>query len=559
MVTPLLPALASCLLALALLSPAVALADTQEEIYVETPLDTDGDGKLDRLWVFITRPDGATDVPAILTVSPYGLGGNPVTFHGVDVALLPQDERLERLLMQAGPRSPAVPPQLSPLFRRAVERGYAFLTAHSLGTRSSQGCPGVGDATETLAVKAVIDWLNGRARGYAKDGQPVAASWASGSVGMSGVSYVGTLPNMVATTGVEGLKAIVPMSAISDWYDYYRANGLVVSPGGYQGEDADVLATYVARKGCAAAIAAMTEAMGREHGDLTPFWEERNYVSRAADVRAAVFVIHGQADWNVKQRHAIRWWEALEGRVPTRLWLHRDGHGEPWRPETWEQIWAWFDRYVKGEENGVELQPRIEVEGADGEWTSQESWPHESTANRVFHLNPDHSLAEAALPSHAESFVDEGKTTPLPELVRDPASTRPGRIAFVGAPLASPTLLSGTPTVRLELAVRNRRAANVTVAVVEYRADGSARIVTRGWADPQNHADLQHGELLDPGTPYALSFQLEPKQTWFAAGSRIGVVVASTDREFTLRPDPGTELSVTLGAESSIELSLSGS
>ena len=37
----------------------------------------------------------------------------------------------------------------------------------------------------------------------------------------------------------------MPIAAISSWYDYYRANGGCVAPGGYQGEDADVLAQYV--------------------------------------------------------------------------------------------------------------------------------------------------------------------------------------------------------------------------------------------------------------------------------------------------------------------------
>ena len=71
---------------------------------------------------------------------------------------------------------------------------------------------------------------------------------------MIGTSYNGTIPIAAATTGVEGLAAIVPISAISDWYDYYRANGLVRAPhqanGGngnnvFQGEDLDVLADLV--------------------------------------------------------------------------------------------------------------------------------------------------------------------------------------------------------------------------------------------------------------------------------------------------------------------------
>ena len=47
---------------------------------------------------------------------------------------------------------------------------------------------------------------------------------------MMGTSYNGTIPIAAATTGVEGLEAIVPISAISDWYDYYRANGMVRAP-----------------------------------------------------------------------------------------------------------------------------------------------------------------------------------------------------------------------------------------------------------------------------------------------------------------------------------------
>lgn len=62
---------------------------------------------------------------------------------------------------------------------------------------------------------------------------------------MTGASYNGTLPNAVATTGVEGLKTIIPIAAISSWYDYYRANGAVVAPGGYQGEDTDNMAEAV--------------------------------------------------------------------------------------------------------------------------------------------------------------------------------------------------------------------------------------------------------------------------------------------------------------------------
>ncbi len=42
--------------------------------------------------------------------------------------------------------------------------------------------------------------------------------------------YLGTLSNGLATTGVDGLEVIIAEAGIS-WYNYYRENGLVTSPG----------------------------------------------------------------------------------------------------------------------------------------------------------------------------------------------------------------------------------------------------------------------------------------------------------------------------------------
>lgn len=536
----------------------MAQAQIEETVYVETDLDTDGDGQKDRIYASVSRPAGGTSLPTMYAISPYAMGGNDVPNHGVDFRRLPQDadesgaaglgSLKERLEAQAA---------MEQLRNESLERGYASVSAHSIGTGRSTGCPTVGDEAETLGAKAVIDWLNGRARGYDASGREVTASWANGNVGMTGVSYNGTLPNMVATTGVEGLKAIIPVAAISDWYDYYRAGGLVVGPGGYIGEDADVLGKYIVRAGaCGAAMTQMGRDQGREHGDFDAFWQARDYVSRADGVRAAVFIMHGQTDWNVKQRHAIRWYEALDGKVPLRMWLHRGAHGSPDRGTTTTQRWAWFDRYVKGERNGVENEPKVEVEDASRTWTAQGAWPSERTTSTRYFLNGAGALSvDAGAPSTAR-FTDAGKTTRLEALLGDPTRVSASRLAFLSAPLASATLISGTPRVTLNLAVMNRRAANVTVAVFELPRSGSARVITRGWADPQNASDMTRGALLTPGTPVTMTFDLEPKQATLAAGSRLGILVASTDYEYTIRPDAGTQLSVELGSGSFVDLDM---
>jgi X-Pro dipeptidyl-peptidase len=84
-------------------------------------------------------------------------------------------------------------------------------------------------------------------------------------------------------------------------------------------------------------------------------------------------------------------------------------------------------------------------------------------------------------------------------------------------------------------------------------------VVARGWADVQNHKSLtkggnydskRSGEQLVPGKFYNLTFDLEPTDEFIPAEKRLGVMIMSSDREFTLWPQPGTELTVDLARSS---------
>src|SRR5699024_803644 len=63
-------------------------------------------------------------------------------------------------------------------------------------------------------------------KAWNEDGQEVTADWSTGKVGMIGKSYDGTLANGAAARGIEGLETIVPIGAISSWYDYYLYGGI---------------------------------------------------------------------------------------------------------------------------------------------------------------------------------------------------------------------------------------------------------------------------------------------------------------------------------------------
>jgi len=224
----------------------------RHDLWVETEFDSDGDGALDRVHVDVTRPlqtdSEGLQVPVIYESSPYysGTGALSAAYFwnvrqevGADP---PTRTPMPNIVYQA--EQPIISNSQVATW---VPRGFAVVHSQSPGTGQSQGCPTVGGGNESLAPKAVIDWLNGRARGFTSvDGnEPVSAPWSTGKVGMTGTSYNGTLPIAAATTGVDGLEAIIPIAPNTSYYHYYRSNGLVRSPGGYLGEDVDVLYDYI--------------------------------------------------------------------------------------------------------------------------------------------------------------------------------------------------------------------------------------------------------------------------------------------------------------------------
>jgi X-Pro dipeptidyl-peptidase len=111
--------------------------------------------------------------------------------------------------------------------------------------------------------------------------------------------------------------------------------------------------------------------------------------------------------------------------------------------------------------------------------------------------------------------------------------------------------ISGTPKLKIKVAA-NKPAANLSVWLVAlpWQEGGKItdNIITRGWADPQNHRSLEKSEPLVPGQYYELDFTLQPDDQVIAKGEQIALMIFSSDRDFTLWPEPGTELSIDLSA-----------
>jgi predicted acyl esterase len=637
------------------------------EVWVQAPFDSDNDGRLDRIHADFTAPgevltDGL-EVPVVFEDSPYYAGTAPhYSNWAVDHELgSPPGSRPATPFWMARNTSPTI----STIYESTwVPRGFAVVHAESPGTGYSDGCPTSGGTNETLAAKAVIDWLDGRVPAYTTrtgDTQAVA-TWTSGKVGMIGTSYNGTLPEATATTGVEGLEAIVPISAISDWYDYYRANGMVRAPhsssnpsgnnNSFQGEDLDVLADVVysrideavQRLICQPEIDYLKAHIDRATGNRNAAWQERNYMKDVENVHAATLLAHGNNDFNVMTKNAAQFYNALKRQgVPHMFYFHQGGHGGA-PPDV--LVNYWFTRYLYGVHNGVEDLPRswvvreaascpprqttvtgdqsntatllvantspfrigftltVPQTNADGTITNTTrlikdipdsthlvlvspvaiatgqkvadgtivslvcgpanptpyaEWPDPATRTVTLHVTPGApargglTIAPPDPEAPTETLTDDAS---IAGITSANAASSNVRLIYQTPALTQPVRVSGTPRVSLEMAFSKSRA-NLTAALVSYPPTGNGTILTRGWIDPANRNTDWADIPVRPDRFYRIDFDMQPKDTVVPAGNRLALMVLSSDRDFTIRPPAGTQLTLDL-ARSSLTLPVVG-
>ncbi|MFF4178939.1 Xaa-Pro dipeptidyl-peptidase [Streptomyces sp. NPDC001750] len=555
----------------------------RESVWVDTGLDGDEDGRNDRVAVDIVRPREPArqgrGVPVIMDASPY-------------YSCCGRGNESQLKTYDAGGRPVQFPLYYDNYF---VPRGYAFVAVDLAGTNRSDGCVDVGGPSDGTSAKAVIDWLNGRARGYTtRTGQrPATADWSNGRTGMIGKSYDGTVANAVAATGVDGLRTIVPIGAISSWYDYYFSQGAPLHDGGPD-RLADGVESPEARARCAAVQHRLVEGAPRT-GDRTRLWAERDYVKDARKVRASVFAVHGMQDLNVRTKHFGQWWDALAARgVERRIWLSQTGHVDPFdfrRAEWVDTLHRWFDHYLLGYDNGVEREPMADIERSPGQWSTDRVWPPRTTHAVTVRPGPGTAPGVGTLgvrparPGATETFTDDPALNEL-EWAADADRPTAAKAAFRTPPLSRDLRLSGSPTVTVT-ATPTTSSAHLSAVLVDlgpdtirdYGASGEGittlpgrtcwgastagdsacfketraetatvdrTVFSRGWADLGTHTSAGHGRPLTPGRAHTITLRLAATDHVVPAGHRLALIVAGTDRGLIEPPDSTPTLTLDL-------------
>jgi len=425
-----------------------------EEVWIEVPIDIDGDGKRDLIRARFRRPietkpeNGGLKTPVIAQLTPYAgtfvnfarpFGGqvdsdypskdNPDTRHnrfedirykgprykdllaknfgdlsefGIPTARVPKASQAE-----GAPTANWRPTDWHAYF---IHLGYTCASLEIVGSTYGEGFLTFGSYEENLCAASLVDWLNGRLPGYSNPTDLIevkAPYWATGDVAMSGVSYNGTLPFAAAITGVEGLRTIIPIAPVSSSYEYYRANGGVYSPGGWQGEDVTMIINFCFGRGFSGYNAnppspaspvfpsqqvweryydylnESFEKQDRRTGDYSAWWDIRNQAAFGDNARKdlGIIMIHGFNDDNVKfKQTALIHDMCKKYGITCKGIFHQGMHTSVTNHNGlnfYLDIHKWFDYYLYGVVNGMPDDfPNIRVQSnIDITWKNYDTWP----------------------------------------------------------------------------------------------------------------------------------------------------------------------------------------
>lgn len=588
----------------------------REVVYVESRVDTDKDGLPDLVKVSIIRPRYEGKIPAVMTASPYHQGTND---KASDKALYNMNVDLEvkepHTIQVEVPQLELVDPVGSAeLVDEAEEtlthinssytlndyllpRGYANLYVSGVGTKDSQGLMTNGNYQQIEAYKNVIDWLNGRCRAFTDHTRKrqVKADWSNGKVATTGISYLGTMSNGLATTGVDGLEVIIAEAGISSWYNYYRENGLVTSPGGYPGEDFDSLAELTYSRNLLggdylhhnaahqADLDIVKKELDRASGDYNQFWHDRNYLLHADQVKAEVVFTHGSQDWNVKPLHVFNMFQALPTSIKKHLFYHNGAHVylNNWQSIDFrESMNALLSKKLLGYDSSYEL-PTVIWQDNTGEqsWTSLDDFGNQ-TNQRTFSLGDDEKVIQNRY--ETKDYERYGKAYPtfLSDLYQDKAqqvtidlpieedlhlngkarlhlrlhsSTNKGLLSAQLLELGSKKYLQPYPAVLSVRTLDNGRYHMLDNLTELPFKEAAQRVISKGYLNLQNRHDLLEVESVTPGEWMEFDFDLQPTIYKLEKGTTLRLVLYTTDFEITVRDQTDYQLTIDL-AQSSLHL-----
>ena len=232
-------------------------------------VDTTSTAGNDRVAVDIIRPEGVGH-------GPQGAGDHRRAARTTAI------RAWERVRAQGRQRCAPGVTTCFPLFydNYFVPRGYAVVPWTCSG-RPSRRVPGDGGPSERPRRRRRHRLAERPPPGYGQGRQPGRRELAQRQVGNDRQVVRRHARERVASPGVDGLATIVPISAITSWYDYSRSNGSG-SQTRTTRRGSRAASTPSPRRSAATCGPGWTPRDADDTGNYNAFWQERDYSRRLA-------------------------------------------------------------------------------------------------------------------------------------------------------------------------------------------------------------------------------------------------------------------------------------
>ncbi len=472
-------------------------------VYIETDYDTDNDGMADLVKAFVQVPRGAVEgkykAATIYDPTPYGVGTVDEYENKVNELYLEKEFDYDQLYNKGKKRTSedqwdtleaaahANPEKdwnytvpfsenkgyyYATMYDYYLVRGYAVVEASGIGTYGSEGYELCGTDLERDSHKCVVEWLTGERAAYTDKNKniKIKADWSNGNVAMTGCSYGGTLPFEVATTGVKGLKTIIPYAGIASWYDYTNSQGIpIIFDVNYR----DSLSAYncggvfedkdwtVLDDDYRSWLWQVAQDEGETNGDYAPIWAETDYSDDYKKINCSAFIVQGLNDFNVTTRQAALMIKAFENSGNTvKVLLHQDGHNVTYNQAVNGIPWAdiqnkWLAHYLYGVDNDVEEMAAFTVQSnIDGQYKEYDSFgDYETLKTKAETGNEISSVSSVGLSEYASEFVgDPNKALKMQDKDKFYMGLTPMNAARYKVDIPEGTTISGVPKINVRIA-----------------------------------------------------------------------------------------------------------
>ncbi|MGV9410260.1 CocE/NonD family hydrolase [Nocardia sp. NPDC003693] len=452
--------------------------------------------------------------------------------------------------------------------RSLIKSGYTQIVVDVRGTGFSQGAWDMLRQREQQDTVEVIDWA-------------AAQPWSTGDVGMSGLSYSAINQVQAAEKRPAALKAIFPVVPGSDLVNDVLApgggfgfnfiplwlsaiNGLkwlpdlaAIAQGKFdyqwlRDRAADPY-TYLDVLMSAYTTTEMANLDPRVRDMLNDLSVAREgWLGDPSQIKAATFVVGGWHDLFTYSETKIYNDLPLAPGTQKQLLMGNGYHatsgaeaGRPGLPPRLDVLQrAWFDKHLKGIDNGIDSYGPVTLRQQGGGWVTQNGFGSSAPVSEAARYRRMYLSAQASGTSNglydgsltAEANGDIARLSVAPGLstlcsndaaqatagvlslidmcAKDSRISETNALTFTSAPVLEATTVSGPIAVRLNT-VQDAEDGYWTVTVNDVAPDGTSTVLTSGQVmaslrevDDANSARSENGDYTDPRLFTSLDKQL---------------------------------------------------